>query len=111
MSRSSCRKLVTDERFIVTMHIRAISFEIVKELDPTWREIFIEIAAARDTAVGVHHFSPGSLVKNRVEPIARIPRCSSRLESTRVDSPGRPRVIREKCAVKMEQKGGSSPAP
>lgn len=57
-------------------------------------------------AEDTRHFSPESLVKNRVEPIACIPCCSSRLELTRVDSPRRPRVIREKCAVKMEQKGG-----
>lgn len=58
-------------------------------------------AAVRDTAEGAFViFHPGKvLVKNRIEPIACIPRC---LDPTRVDSMKRPRVIREKCAAKME---------
>lgn len=37
----------------------------------------------RDMAEGTRHFSPESLVKNRVEPIACIPRCSTRVDLSR----------------------------
>jgi len=52
-----------------------------RRIESGWKKYFHrDHTATADTTEGVRHFSPESLVKNRVEPIACIPRCSVRLD-------------------------------